>query len=288
MGRHLTLKHANRILAALAILAVGAPISTEATAAGVAFASHRAVYDISLSRTGAASGVDELEGRLVYELSGNACDGYAQSMRFVTRTSKSGESQVTDLRTTSWEDAPAKRLRFTSRNYQNSTLSEETEGDARRPDSKSPAKVDIVKPGRGQAGLPANVYFPIQHSVAVIEAARSGALMLTADLFDGSEDGRRVYATTTVIGVPKKPGALSFPELSANGERLAQTASWPVSSSYYEKKTQRGDSIPDYEMSYRLHDNGVTSELTIDHGDFAFNGKLKELTFLPDKPCPRP
>lgn len=259
--------------------------ATGASAGGVVFSSHRAVYDISLARTGAASGVDELEGRLVYELNGNACDGYAQSMRFVTRTSKSGESQVTDLRTTSWEDGPAKRLRFTSRNYQNSTLSEETEGDARRPDSHSPAKVDIAKPGKGQAGLPANVYFPIQHSIAVIEAARSGKLMLAADLFDGSEDGRKVYATSTVIGNEKKPGALAFPDLAASGEKLANTASWPVSSSYFEKSATKGDRLPSYEMSYRIHDNGVTSALTIDHGDFAFKGKLTELVFLPDKPC---
>lgn len=255
------------------------------SATPVGLASHRAVYEVSLARTGAASGVDELDGRLVYELKGSACEGYAQSMRFVTRTSKDGETQVTDLRTSSWEDALSKHLKFSSRNYQNATLSEETEGDAKRADTGAPAKVEIVKPGRGESGLPANVYFPIQHSMAVITAARAGDLMLSADLYDGSESGRKVYATSTVIGLEKKPGSLLFPNLQASGEKLAQTASWPVSVSYYDKGVSKGDIVPNYEMSYRFHDNGVTSEMTIDHGDFAFKGNLKELTFLPEKPC---
>jgi hypothetical protein len=271
-------------------LIAGAALWAAPAAAVVAqpvnFASHRAVYDISLARTGAASGVNELDGRLVYELQGSSCEGYAQSMRFVTRTAnQDGETQVTDLRTSSWEDPPSKRLRFSSRNYQNAKLSEETEGDARRPDAHSPAVVEIVKPGRAESGLPANVYFPIQHSLAVIEAARSGALMLSADLYDGSESGRKIYETSTVIGLEKKPGSQTFPALSASGERLAQTSSWPVSISYFDKKTGQGDRVPNYEMSYRFHDNGVTSDLTIDHGEYAFKGKLKELTFLPDTPC---
>ncbi len=264
---------------------VGAAASA-AMAQPVKFAPHRAVYDIALARTGAASGVNELDGRLVYELKGSACDGYEQAMRFVTRTStQDGELQVTDLRTNSWEDAPSRRLRFTSRNYQNAKLSEETQGDARRTDSGSPATVEIVKPSRAESDLPANVYFPIQHSVAVIEAARMGRLMLTADLYDGSDNGRKIYATHTVIGLERKPGTLKFPELTASGERLTQTVSWPVSISYFDKKGGKGDAVPNYEMSYRFHDNGVTSELTIDHGEYAFKGKLKELTFLPDTPC---
>lgn len=276
-------RHVTSALKAL----IGLVLAGQAVAQPVKFSPHRAVYDISLARTGAASGVNELDGRLVYELKGSTCDGFEQSMRFVTRTAtQDGELQVTDLRTTSWEDAPAKRLKFTSRNYQNAKLSEETQGDAKRSDTGSPATVEIVKPSRSESGLPANVYFPIQHSMAVIQAARRGNLMLAADLYDGSDSGRKVYSTSTIIGNERKAGSARFPELAGSGERLAQTASWPVSISYFEKKSTKGDAVPSYEMSYRFHENGVTSELTIDHGEFAFKGKLKELTFLPAGTCP--
>ena len=50
----------------------------------VVFAPHRAIYDLSLDNAQSGSGVSGVNGRIVYELSGNACEGYAQSMRFVT------------------------------------------------------------------------------------------------------------------------------------------------------------------------------------------------------------
>lgn len=276
----------------LLLIGAGLPILAESALAQpatqpVTFASHRAVYDITLARTAAASGVEELDGRLVYELKGSGCKGYGQTMRFVTRTStQDGETQVTDLRTSSWEDAPAKQLQFTTRNYQNAKLSQETQGDARRPDTASPAKVKIVKPSKTESGLPANVYFPIQHSIAVIKAAREGELMLTADLYDGSDNGRKIYATNTIIGVKRKAGSLQFPSLKDNGDRLQKSAAWPISISYFDKGDTTGDAVPSYEMSYRFHENGVTSELMIDHGEFAFKGTLTKLTFLPQAPCP--
>src|SRR5690606_35239299 len=78
----------------------------------VVFAPHRAVYDLSLESAQSGSGVAGVNGRIVYELSGNACEGYAQSMRFVTQTlNQEGDAQTTDLRTSSWEEVPARRLR---------------------------------------------------------------------------------------------------------------------------------------------------------------------------------
>src|SRR5512139_3016757 len=66
---------------------------------------HRAVYDISLDETGTAMSIGSISGRVVYELMGNACEGYAQNMRFVTETSTTeGQASTTDLRTSSWED----------------------------------------------------------------------------------------------------------------------------------------------------------------------------------------
>lgn len=275
-----------RLSVALGLALSAAAAASAAPAQGIAFSPHRAVYDIALARTAAASGLNELEGRLVYELKGSSCEGYTQVMRFVTRSSnQEGELQLSDLRTTSWEDALAKRLHFTSRNYQNAKLSEETEGDAKRSDPASPATVELSKPGKHESGLPANVYFPIQHSIAVLQAARSGTLIMPADVYDGSENGTKIYATSTVIGLPAKAGTLQFPGLADVGKRLTDSVAWPLSISYYDKKPGKGDTVPSYETSYVFHENGVASQITIDRGEFAFKGKLRELTFLPEQPC---
>jgi hypothetical protein len=38
-------------------------------------------------------------------------------------------------------------------------------------------------------------------------------------------------------------------------------------------------------MYFRFHENGVTSNLVIDHGDYRLKGELKELTLLDQSPC---
>lgn len=264
----------------------GAGAAAGSTARPVELAPHRAVYDISLERTTPGSGVSDITGRLVYEITGSACEGYTQAMRFVTRSAnQDGEQQITDLRTSSWEDVPSRRLRFSISNYQNEALAEQTQGDARRSQILEAAKSELVKPGRKTVDIPAGVYFPIQHSMALIEQARAGKTLFKADLYDGSDTGDKVYNTSAIIGRVAAPGAIRMPALAANGEKLAGIPSWPVSISYFEPATSQGDALPAYEMSYRFHENGVTSHLIIDHGQFAFRGDLKELTFLDAAPC---
>ncbi|MFX7739643.1 DUF1849 family protein, partial [Acinetobacter baumannii] len=78
-------------------------------ASPIKFAPHRAVYDVSLARSAPGSGTSDMNGRLVYELRGSACEGYTQDMRFVTTSSSSdGSEQVNDIRSTSFEDPSAR------------------------------------------------------------------------------------------------------------------------------------------------------------------------------------
>ena len=62
---------------------------------GEQLAPHRAVYEITLADTRGGTGVTELTGRMVYELTGSTCQGYTQNMRFVTRmTNQEGADAV--------------------------------------------------------------------------------------------------------------------------------------------------------------------------------------------------
>jgi len=70
------------------VFAAALVAATPAVAADVVhFAPHRAVYDITLTKSASGSGVAGMTGRMVYELTGSACEGYTQNMRFVTRMS---------------------------------------------------------------------------------------------------------------------------------------------------------------------------------------------------------
>ncbi len=265
---------------------VGASSKKGGPAKEVVLAPHRAVYDLTLDTVSSASGFVSVEGRIVYELSGNRCEGHAQSMRFVTQTlNQQGEVQTTDLRTSSWEEVPARRLRFSTSTYQNEVQAEQTQGEATRAGAAGAVTVDLAKPADREFELSDNIYFPIQHSTAIIQAAREGRFMLSANLFDGSETGDKVYVTSTAIGGQVKEGQGTPIALAKGGDALDDIPSWPVLVSYYSPDSGKADAVPLYEMSYRFHENGVTSSLRINHGEFAIKGELKELTYFEPSPC---
>jgi EipB-like len=275
--------------AALAL--VGTALSTAAAAAEVplpvSFVPHRAIYQLEIDRTTAGSGVTDVNGRIVYELTGSACEGFTQNMRFVTVTSNSeGSSQTTDLRTSSWEGVPSKKLRFNSSTYYNDQLTEQARGSAERKGISEVPSVDLAKPEKKTFALEQPVYFPMQHSAALINAARSGKTHFAADLYDGSEKGAKIYATSAIIGQRVAPGASKSLAGLKGGEALDAVPSWPVSISYFSKgNLAHKDELPLYEMSYRFHENGVTSEIVLDYGEYAMKGQLKELVMLDPSPC---
>jgi hypothetical protein len=262
------------------------PISNSHAQVGggaVQFRPHRAVYDISFDHATPGSGVADMTGRMVYEMTGTKCGEYAQNMRFVTRmTNQEGVAQVNDLRTTSFEELAQHRLRFSSSQYENQKLSEASQGSAGPGNGSSFTEVKLTKPAKKTVKLPSDIYFPIQHSLALVEAARAGHSQFTANLYDGSDKGEKFYETSAVIGPPAAPGTANGP---GGADKLNGLASWPIAIGYFEPGPTRLDALPTYELSFRFYENGVSSRLYIDYGDFAIRGELKELTFLEEGKC---
>jgi hypothetical protein len=253
---------------------------------GVVLAPHRAVYDIVLDQARAAGSVTDLTGRMVYELTGNACDGYTQNMRFVTRTtSQEGSQKLNDMRSSSFEDGTFKSLKFSSSQYADEQPAEQTGGDAARTGPEGKVVVEVARPNKKTLTLDASTLFPIQHSIRILEEAKAGKTLFASDLYDGSEKGEKVYATTAVIGGRLAPGHNAKLPKTANTEKLDTLAAWPVSLSYFEKDKDKSDSAPAYEMAFLFFENGVSRRLFIDYGEFAVRGTLKEITFLDAPSC---
>ena len=313
--RHRTIWSASGALAqgaatgALVICGLTAGASAEAlgTAGTVKLAPHRAIYEMKLGDTRSGSGVTDLSGRMVFEISGSACEGYTQNMRFVMETTnRDGVSSTTDMRSSSWEDGAAGRYRFTVSNYRDQEQTDATAGNALRsatgsPDKAEPAagaaavpgsakpagevKVELTKPKAGELKLSGKVVFPVQHSKMLIDAAVAGQSLLEADLYDGSEKGEKVYATAAVIGKVVKIEPASITAKVKNAERLGGLSSWPVSISYFDKAKEKEDALPVYEIAFRYYANGVSENLIIDYGDFSIKGALKEIEFYETPKC---
>lgn len=260
--------------------------SGPALAGGVSLAPHRAVYDITLERSTSSSGITDMTGRMVYELAGGACSGYTQKMRFVTRvTDRNGTSSVNDLRTSSWEAAAGDQMRFLLSQYRGKELTESTEGTAGREGAS--VAVELTKPATRALNLDKEVFFPIQHSIALLQAAREGRRQFPARLYDGSEQGETVFDTNSFIGnkLPEATALAGVPENLRHLAKLDTLPAWPVAISYYEPNARGTDATPSYELAFRFHENGISSNLLIDYGDFAIRGKLTELTLLDPDTC---
>jgi hypothetical protein len=277
----------SRTLGLLSLLAlVTAPAAvTPASAGAVTLAPHRAIYDISLGNARAGTGMTELSGRMVYEITGNRCEGYTQNMRFVTRTTnQEGTVSISDLRSSTWEEGSGERFRFSSSQYRDDQLSEQTSGEAVRRKGAG-LRVELAKPKKKVVNLPAGALFPIQHSLHLIAAAQDGRRVFTSDLFDASDKADKAYATTAFIGKPYPAGFNRQLPAVAHSEVLNDLQSWPISLSYYDKSKSREDAVPSYELAVVFFENGVSRRLYIDYGEFSIKGELKELTFLEAAKC---
>jgi hypothetical protein len=247
---------------------------------------HRAIYEMTLDDARTASGITGIDGRMVFEFTGSECDGYSLNMRMVTQmTDSQGQTNLTDLRSSTWEQGDGQKFRFQSTQYLNDKLGDVTMGRAVRETPNEAVKVKLSQPAHAELDLAGPVLFPTQHSLALIEAARAGRALFQARIYDGSEKGRKVYETTAFIGTMVAPGADAKLETVAKDKGLGDLASWPVSMGYFEPKA--GDLTPSYQIDFRLYENGVSRDLLIDYGDFSIHGTLTALEYLKAPECPK-
>jgi Domain of unknown function (DUF1849). len=248
-------------------------------AAPAGLAPHRAVYDLSLKDASESSGIDGMSGRMVYEFSGSACEGYTTKFRFVTQTESGETSRLTDQQTITFEDVRRHVFRFDTRSYVDQALDHTTKGEANLADGE--VRVDLDEPDREVFGL-GKALFPTEHMIELITRAKNGERFYESRIFDGSDNADEAMLTTTVIGPVKQPDATDREAAVAGG--LAEAAYWPVVISYFNEKAA-GDTRPSYLITFKLYENGVTRDLTMDYGDFVLQGKLAKLEMLPPKPC---
>jgi len=270
---------------ALAAAAADRPASA---AAQVYLAPHRAVYDLTLAKSHGSRGIAAVRGRILYDFSGNACEGYALKFRQVSELdSGEGKSALSDLRSTTWEDAAAKKFRFNSENLLNDQQTDAVDGHAER-DGQA-VSVSLSKPKHKTFREPIDAVFPTEHMRRIIEAARQGKSVLSFPVYDGSESGERLYDTLTVIGRAIPPGGKPPDDAAAQVPALAKLTRWPVTISYFnhesDKKQQTGEQTPVYAIAFELYENGISRKLTLDYTDFSITGKMTSLEMKKETPC---
>jgi hypothetical protein len=246
--------------------------------AAALLAPHRAVYDLSLGEASEESGIIGIAGRMVYEFGGSACRGYTTKFRMVTQIETEDATRLSDMQTTSFEGGDGRSFDFASKNFLDQKLDKEVKGVA----SLGPTgtAVRLEKPEAKTLELE-RTQFPTQHLLELIDKARAKETFYQTTLFDGSEDADEVTTTTAVIG-HRTPVAANDPERKAI-DGLANDSYWPVEIAYFDLSEGNGEETPSYRISFKLHENGVTRDLTMDYGDFSVTGKLVDLELFDTK-----
>jgi len=256
-------------------------------AAGVPFLPHQALYELSLVKSRGSTTINSVRGRILYNFSGSACDGYTSDFRQVSELD-AGEGKMTlsDLRSTSWEDGAGKSYRFKIDSRMNDADSRPVDGIAER--SGDHITVKLKQPEAKTFTLDGTTVFPTEQIRRIIDAAREGKSLLELSVYDGSDNGEKVYNTLTVIGRPV-PGdrEIASPDPSTINDQMKPLTRWPVTVSYFDRdaKAKEGEQTPVYAMSFELFENGVSRALVLDYNDFVIAGNLGKFDVKDAKPC---
>ena len=269
---------------ALAALALAASAPGAQAEPSTALAPHRAAYEVSLiedydaprsnSQTPVAA-----TGLIAYEFSGSRCDGYASNFRQFTELQRSeGDPLSLDVHAVTFEDGDAKRMRFQIDSRTTDGDAPAVVGSASRADGGD-TTVALTKPDAATIDIGKDILFPTEHIERILAQAKTGGGTMQARVYDGSDTGKKVFQTLTVIGKPAT-GAAQEPVAA---ETLGKMRRWPVTVSYFDEKTR--DAPPDYILSFDLYENGVQGMLKLDYGAYALSAKLKRLELLPTPAC---
>ena len=236
---------------------------------------HRSVYEINLDKAEERTGIDAMDGRLVFEVQGGACDGYTTNMRFVLRMQLPDALRVTDQQTATYEAGDGSAFSFVTRTFTDQRLDREIKGSASV--NKDGIAINLEKPEPLDVTVERS-QFPTMHLKELLEKAEAGETFYETTLYDGSDDADRLILTSVAIG--KKTVEADVAEGAA--EKLLEGQSfWPVSIAYFDPMEETGgESLPQYRINFKMYENGITRDLVLDYGDFVLNGKMSSLELL--------
>jgi hypothetical protein len=258
------------------------PLATAQAQTRIVLDPHKAVYDLQLDPGLPAKGIEGARGRIAFDFTGDACEGYALTFRQVTELQSSEVGVRTiDSRQTSFEDGAAASFRFKSESSTTGSKPDIIDGSVQRSGSTYQVKVSKPKPATGT--FDTGVMFPSGQIKAIIAAAQAGQTTFGVQLFDGSDDGIKVYDTLAVIGKKADTAQLDTLEAPLRRSEFEKMPRWPVTISYF--KQGAAEATPSYRVAFDLYENGVTGAVRMHYGEFSLKATLTRLDLLARSPC---
>jgi len=267
-----------------ALLAALIVVATPAWAANIAIDPHEALYNLTLESAKSASGVIGANGAMFYKW-GETCDGWTLEQRFHLRISYA-EEDATDISSTvvTFESKDGLHYRFNERRLRNGEVDAEIHGEAHLDGPGKGGVAEFTKPEAATLTLKPGVLFPTAHTMLLIAAARAHEQFISRYVFDGS-DVENAGQVSAFIGSALAPsGAKAAKPLN---DPLLQHAGWPIRLAFFPASDSgtADQTEPDYELSMRLLENGVTLDMKLDYSDYVIAATLSDIKKLARPGC---
>jgi hypothetical protein len=246
----------------------------------ISLAAHRAVYELTLLKSTGTKSPTAAHGRIAFDFTGSPCDGYVQNFRQLTELQPAeGPNRVSDMHSATFEGGDGQTFEFKIQTIIDNGAPEAVDGKAWRSADEA-LWVNLTKPKHEKFELDPSIVFPTEHLKRILAAAQAGQNLLEVKVYDGSESGEKIYATTAYIGRPTADPAV---EKAVHIPELDTMRRWPVSISYFE--VGKTDDAPSYVLSFDLYENGISRALKLDYGDFVLAGDMSSLELLSAPSC---
>lgn len=251
-------------------------------------ASFEALYEVRLKETRAGAAIAGYSGLMALSWV-KECDGFRTNQSIVADlTTVDGMVVLSEYSASTWEDTAQTMFRFFQTTKTNGHLIQDVAGRAERPAWGKEGVISYSKPEERHERLGADVMFPSMYTAALMAEARKGSLLYRGALFDGADEDVRFDA---VASIGKRQRYKPTEEDGPDGETsevpgqavLSSHTYWPVQLSYFGEDATEG--LPQFQLSMRMFDNGVGTDMVLDYETFVLHAKLEELKVLDEPVC---
>lgn len=257
---YFALLSAKAVLAAGPVLTGGAATPTmDKTSLGLT--SHRAVYDLSLSKVSESDGVRAVSGTMIYTLT-DRCDGYTIETNLSMELAfANGSDNQVEQRYAAWEAKDGRSSTFRFQVTENGRIAKAYHGDIQfREDGTGVATYESDEITKFD--LPVGTLLSTAHTLQLIKSAAAHERFVGKMVIDGSFDEGPFWVTAAIAPAHESD---VLPAGSKNQE-LQEGRYWPIGMAYFPAKSSQ--ELPEYEITQNLFGSGVTQAMWQDFGGF--------------------
>ena len=243
--------------------------------------SHRAIYDMTLTKVSTSDGVRAASGTMTYTLT-DRCDGYTieTNLSLNLAFANGNENQI-EQRYAAWEAKDGRSSTFRFQVVENGNVAKAYHGNIQfKDDGTGTAMYDSGEPVTFD--LPRGTLLSTAHTLALLKSAASREKFLSKLVIDGSFDDGPFWVTAAIASAHEGEVAQAKGGEESLGT-LGKGQYWSIGMAYFPVKSEQ--TIPEYEITQNLMGSGITHSMVQDFGGFTLAFKPVRMETVTPPPC---